>query len=128
MHAGALDGTGLQEREAVGLVAQLDRGAVHVADRERVALGEADPLLGGERGEEARELGGGGVRVGQRLPVQTAVRPGLERGLEGSGLLWLRSAVQPVVASITNTTASASSARQTLSCGEVSKEVTERTH
>lgn len=41
---------------------------------------------------------------------------------------WWRRAVQPVVASITNTTARAASARQTLSCGEVSKEVTERTH
>lgn len=65
---------------------------------------------------------------GSRCPPIRPCSQAESEAWSGVAPRWLRRAVQPVVASITNTTARASSARQTFSCGEVSKEVTGRTH
>ncbi len=85
VHAGALHRPRLPQRRVVGDVAQGDGGAVHVADGQGIAVGQARALPRRERGEEAGQPGGRGVCVGQPSSVDPALFPGLDRRFEGGG-------------------------------------------
>src|SRR5690606_22438510 len=82
VHAFQLDRAGLPEGDAVGAVAQFDGGAVHVADRERIAAGEQRALRVVQAGEEAGQPGRLRLRVRQPPSGDAAVAPRVERGLQ----------------------------------------------
>lgn len=90
VHALLLDLALLVDGDAVGLVAQGHGRAVHVADRERIAVGETGALVDVEGREEAGEAARRGVRVRQSLSGDAAVLPRgagrLERGCPSMAL------------------------------------------
>lgn len=78
VHAPPLDRPRLNQGPPVGVVAQGDRGAVQIADDQRVPVGERGPLRGGERGEELRQPVGRCIGVRQRVTRYPPPRPGGE--------------------------------------------------
>lgn len=111
--AGLLDPAGLLQTPQVGPVADGGGSTVEVADDEGVAVGEPGLLGTVEAREEAGHRPYGRVRGRHRAAVDPGLDPGGERGRPQRGAPSGRcTAVQPVVASMTKTTASASRVRR----------------
>ncbi len=86
VHAFELDLAGPFQRDAVGVVAQFDGCAVHVADRQRIAVREPVALSLGEGGEEPAQSLGRRPRVRQPVAGYAALLPRGERRLERGGV------------------------------------------